>query len=262
MAYGAIDDEERLVNGEIGKGQRARGLFIALGLLSFGIVFGVVVNTTQQQQISKGETQLEALIKDPNNPTNISFNDITCDNYDDDSNYPSMTPPGIEPKGNTDCGVQDSGAWCSDCQSNTICTKYCGNAESLCAHNPNGAFQYVNPCLWQMIADLPKVCADHFTSVPPLTSRNIGQTLSVHSEPEWYCDIHSMCQSCLEDDADGTSSLNKYCQAVISYYDFRTNLPRDFLRDLADDAGGSYWCQSETLQSIEDGTFSDTFFSS
>uniref|UniRef100_A0A7S3NMW5 Uncharacterized protein n=1 Tax=Aureoumbra lagunensis TaxID=44058 RepID=A0A7S3NMW5_9STRA len=185
---------------------------------------------------------------------NMTFQGIDCSTFDDDNLYPYVEG---YPKAFSDCEEQDSKAWCEDCHSSSTCTKYCGNTMALCAHNPHGVFQFVNPCLWEMIANLPGVCADTFQNSPPLHSRNIGTTVSgPYVPPIRSCDFHSMCQAC----ADETQpyGLNKFCRAIILHYNFEKRSARHFFTDLIDDAGSSYWCQPEILRSIEDLTFFST----
>mmetsp|Transcript_434 Transcript_434/g.617 ORF Transcript_434/g.617 Transcript_434/m.617 type:complete len:485 (-) Transcript_434:318-1772(-) len=186
-----------------------------------------------------------------NKPSKPLMINVDCSLYDDDTIYPSI--PNTEPSGYTNCEIQDSGAWCDTCQSSTTCLNYCSEAMALCDHNSNGAFQFVNPCLWEMVANLPQVCADTFHAAPPLQSNNIGFTVKgPYTEPTWNCNWHSMCQAC--SDPDEPEGLNKYCRAVIFRNQYHANGGRLFLEDLESE-GTSFWCQADVLRSIDDGSF-------
>eukprot|EP00633_Aureoumbra_lagunensis_P003214 CAMPEP_0197297788 /NCGR_PEP_ID=MMETSP0890-20130614/41995_1 /TAXON_ID=44058 ORGANISM="Aureoumbra lagunensis, Strain CCMP1510" /NCGR_SAMPLE_ID=MMETSP0890 /ASSEMBLY_ACC=CAM_ASM_000533 /LENGTH=257 /DNA_ID=CAMNT_0042775139 /DNA_START=596 /DNA_END=1369 /DNA_ORIENTATION=- len=69
-----------------------------------------------------------------------------------------------------------------------------------------------------------------------------------------------MCQACSNyQEVEDKSSMNKYCRAVLTYYEYSFAAAQFFLSDLKDDTGASFWCQPETLRNIADGSFSDSF---
>lgn len=163
---------------------------------------------------------------------------LSCADYDDDQWYP--TKPGMDSNNpDANCEVQDgSQARCRQCLENQVlksyfpaprldpfsaqaCQSMCGDATALCA-NGEGDYEYIQPCMWQVVANLPAACAHQFENVPPFTSNNLpprqelADVIEPHNTQAWGCETHAMCQACA--DPSQPTTLAPQCLSVVYHY--------------------------------------------
>ena len=116
------------------------------------------------------------------------------------------------------------------------------------------------PCAWQLIADMPSMCAG--TAKPNVTRLLDNRDLAPSESPVYFkqgygsegktqtqydCNLHAFCSACSY--ANGT--VNKYCAATVKYYNSFEMTGRVMIH--ADE----FWCDDEVLAAIDDGL--DTF---
>lgn len=185
---------------------------------------------------------------------------LNCNLMDDDGVYP-LKPYGHTDNPAEDCEVQDSEpARCEECLSNEACATLCWDAMPRCqGSDSSGAFEYIQPCRWQAIADTPAMCNGTFKSTPPLQSRNLPPKVPEAAiRPDnhhdwinlnWSCSMHSMCQACA--DPSEPSGVNIYCFAAILTYDQKASGATT--KSLFDDI--DFWCSDENLERIHARAF-------
>ena len=116
------------------------------------------------------------------------------------------------------------------------------------------------PCAWQLIADMPSMCAG--TAKPNVTRLLDNRDLAPSESPVYFkqgygsegktqtqydCNLHAFCSACSY--ANGT--VNKYCAATVKYYNSFEMTGRVMIH--ADE----FWCDDEVLAAIDDAL--DTF---
>lgn len=185
---------------------------------------------------------------------------LRCELMDDDEYYP-LKPDGHPDNPAEDCEAQDSEpSRCNECLSSEACRTLCSDAMPLCEGGQGGAgaFEYIEPCRWQAIADTPAMCNRTFEGVPPLQSRNRPpQESATDVLPDnhngwinlhWSCSIHSMCQACA--DPSEPSGLNRYCVAAILTYDRKASggTTTSLFQDI------HFWCSDENLERLHSAT--------
>ena len=123
------------------------------------------------------------------------------------------------------------------------------------------------PCAWQLISDMPAMCAGTATvNVTSLAnSRNVepsGKPFvfkvglnhrgdKTKMQKQWTCNLHAFCNAC----SLGEGKINAYCAAAVTYYN-------SFVMDgLVLVHADSFWCRDDVLASIKLGvdTFTERF---
>ena len=123
------------------------------------------------------------------------------------------------------------------------------------------------PCAWQLISDMPAMCAGTATvNVTSLAnSRNVepsGKPFvfkvglnhrgdKTKMQKQWNCNLHAFCNAC----SLGDGKINAYCAAAVTYYN-------SFVMDgLVLVHADSFWCRDDVLASIKLGvdTFTERF---
>jgi len=191
---------------------------------------------------------------------------LSCADYDDDAYYP-LKPGGDPSDPSQDCEAQDALHWCDACLASAACVAQCGSvATAQCPDGGRGDFQFIQPCMWQLVAQLPATCADAAAPYPPLESNNLPprQTAAdvAHSRDVqfdggmvWGCALHALCGACAA--PSEPSTLNPYCLAVI-LYNMRAGIAPDELTVF--EQYGAFldlWCDADVLRSVEDGTLAE-----
>lgn len=179
---------------------------------------------------------------------------LSCADFDDDRWYPQL--PGADPDDPlADCEVQDSSPQrCARCLSDDVCSTLCGDATAHC-DNGEGQYEYIQPCMWELIANLPAACHDAFLNYPPFSSNNAPPTQSLdditpHNPQAWGCETHAMCGACA--DLTQPTTLAPICVSVVSYYLSLgvnpSNIERHFFHDF-----NTFWCNPSVVAQAQQG---------
>lgn len=180
---------------------------------------------------------------------------LSCADFDDDRLYPQK--PGADPDdASADCEAQDSSTQrCNRCLKDDLCSTMCGDATALCDDGA-GQYEYIQPCMWELIANLPAACHDAFVNYPPFSSNNAPpaqslEDLTTHNSAVWGCETHAMCGACA--DLTQPTTLAPVCLSVVSYYlslgVTPGNIERRFFRDFND-----FWCSPSVLAQVQQGS--------
>lgn len=180
-----------------------------------------------------------------------------CAELDDDTLYPVQY----------ECTQHDPEQCAKSCGNGTGCNDICG---TTCDYKSAGVddlpdyaanMSYAFACAWEAIAALDETCESHFTPSFPVAKDSspdmekgelsvampeVGKTTSWSKQDN--CALHAFCSTCVE--TDGTH--NVYCDAVSSFFE-ATNDPVDSAFYALNKM--SYWCQTDVIESIQDGSF-------
>ena len=138
------------------------------------------------------------------------------------------------------------------------------SAIAMCAPSEKTAFDWLRPCEWQFVADMPSTCAKTLAPTPPelpesLPSRTFSpnsdavctQLTGAYVDPDGCtpCQANAFCLSCGAD--------NKYCNAYLAAHPglLRSQTDVGTAEAFFVDDELNYWCSDAVQAAIEAGSY-------